>query len=341
MIAHRGRERERLAAAPGAEVDHLVAWPGARDHGGELRALVLDLDLALEEGRIRLDGGRLLAGAMDDPQADRRVGRRRGREVGELCLDELPRALQGIDAQIERGTFRESCRLRGEFGAEEPFQRGRKPFGEIARDMRGGIVEAPGIEAPPLDVAQGRRREALSGAEAGNLLGGQASLQPQHTQQDAARIVIAHEPSRGGPATERVVDQAGDRGTIARPGEAVRQSPILQGVRRRPPTGRDVSEDLHGRGEACRRRHRAPPGKRSVTIRAQNVSPVRRERSQRACRASGENCLMTTLLRLSVAAALTFTIAACASAPPPPPDYPPPGQRQLDAKTQLESGRRY
>ncbi len=50
---------------------------------------------------------------------------------------------------------------------------------------------------------------------------------------------------------------------------------------------------------------------------------------------------MTTLLRLSVIAALTFTIAACASAPPPPPDYPPPGQRQLDAKTQLESGRRY
>ncbi|MDB5559979.1 MAG: hypothetical protein JWQ36_2913 [Enterovirga sp.] len=50
---------------------------------------------------------------------------------------------------------------------------------------------------------------------------------------------------------------------------------------------------------------------------------------------------MVTLLRLSIAAALTLTIAACASAPPPPPDYPPPGQRALDAKTQLETGRRY
>ena len=51
---------------------------------------------------------------------------------------------------------------------------------------------------------------------------------------------------------------------------------------------------------------------------------------------------MVTLLRLSVAAALTITIAACASAPPPPPeDYAAPAGRQLDAKTQLETGRRY
>jgi predicted small lipoprotein YifL len=51
---------------------------------------------------------------------------------------------------------------------------------------------------------------------------------------------------------------------------------------------------------------------------------------------------MINLLRLSLAAALTLTIAACASAPPPPEaDYAPPGKRQLDAKTQLETGRRY
>ncbi|NNM72361.1 hypothetical protein [Enterovirga aerilata] len=50
---------------------------------------------------------------------------------------------------------------------------------------------------------------------------------------------------------------------------------------------------------------------------------------------------MITLLRLSVAAALTLAIAACASNPPPAPDYPPPGKPQLDAKTQLETGRRY
>lgn len=53
---------------------------------------------------------------------------------------------------------------------------------------------------------------------------------------------------------------------------------------------------------------------------------------------------MLPLLRLSLATALALTIAACASAPPPPPpaaDYAPPGPRRLDAKTQLETGRRY
>ena len=48
-----------------------------------------------------------------------------------------------------------------------------------------------------------------------------------------------------------------------------------------------------------------------------------------------------SLLRLSLAAALTLAIAACATTPPPPPDYPPPAKRPLDAKTQLETGHRY
>lgn len=51
---------------------------------------------------------------------------------------------------------------------------------------------------------------------------------------------------------------------------------------------------------------------------------------------------MLPLLRLSLATILALSIAACASAPPPPPpDYPAPGARRLDAKTQLETGRRY
>ena len=49
---------------------------------------------------------------------------------------------------------------------------------------------------------------------------------------------------------------------------------------------------------------------------------------------------MPPFLRLSLATALTLLIAACATQPPPPPDYPPPGGRRLDAKTQLETGRR-
>ena len=50
---------------------------------------------------------------------------------------------------------------------------------------------------------------------------------------------------------------------------------------------------------------------------------------------------MSSCLRLSILTALVLAVAACATTPPPPPDYPPPGPRRLDAKTQLETGRRY
>lgn len=50
---------------------------------------------------------------------------------------------------------------------------------------------------------------------------------------------------------------------------------------------------------------------------------------------------MVSVLRLSVLTAFALLLAACATQPPPPPDYPPPGPRRLDAKTQLETGRRY
>lgn len=51
---------------------------------------------------------------------------------------------------------------------------------------------------------------------------------------------------------------------------------------------------------------------------------------------------MSIVIRLSIAAALAFSIAACATTPPPPEaQFAPPGKRQLDAKTQLEIGRRY
>lgn len=46
-------------------------------------------------------------------------------------------------------------------------------------------------------------------------------------------------------------------------------------------------------------------------------------------------------IRLTFAALIALSIAACATTPPPVPEYAPPGKRQLDAKTQLETGRRY
>jgi hypothetical protein len=42
-----------------------------------------------------------------------------------------------------------------------------------------------------------------------------------------------------------------------------------------------------------------------------------------------------------VLACLALSVAACASAPPPPPDLGAPPRKAYDAKTQLETGRRY
>ena len=51
---------------------------------------------------------------------------------------------------------------------------------------------------------------------------------------------------------------------------------------------------------------------------------------------------MTRLLRILVPLGMIFAIAGCASPPPPPVDYPePPPKKPFDAKTQLESGRKY
>jgi hypothetical protein len=53
---------------------------------------------------------------------------------------------------------------------------------------------------------------------------------------------------------------------------------------------------------------------------------------------------MMPAIRLTCAALIALSIAACATTPPPPTaEYlgPPPGKRPLDAKTQLETGRRY
>jgi hypothetical protein len=49
--------------------------------------------------------------------------------------------------------------------------------------------------------------------------------------------------------------------------------------------------------------------------------------------------MLTRLTRGLVAAGLTLAIAACATAPAA--DLTPPPMKQADAKTQLESGRKY
>ena len=83
LVFHQRRERQRLAAAAGAKVEHLLAGLGAGEQRGELRALVLDFDQALEIGELGMDRRALGIGAKLDAQAVRRPARRLGREIGE------------------------------------------------------------------------------------------------------------------------------------------------------------------------------------------------------------------------------------------------------------------
>jgi hypothetical protein len=51
--------------------------------------------------------------------------------------------------------------------------------------------------------------------------------------------------------------------------------------------------------------------------------------------------MLIRMTRGLVALGLTLAIAACATTPPPAADLTPPPRKAYDAKTQLESGRRY
>ena len=74
LVLHRRSKRQGLAAGPGAEVDHLLPGGCSGKQSGKLRALVLHLDHALDEGRLGMNGGRLRVGTEPDAQSQRRPG---------------------------------------------------------------------------------------------------------------------------------------------------------------------------------------------------------------------------------------------------------------------------
>jgi hypothetical protein len=49
---------------------------------------------------------------------------------------------------------------------------------------------------------------------------------------------------------------------------------------------------------------------------------------------------MSTLIRSFIALGLALSLTACAAAPPPPPEMSPPPKKCIDAKSQLETGRK-
>src|SRR5262249_37703958 len=89
-VFHDGGKRERLAAGAGADVDHLLAGLGPAEERRELRAFILHLDHALDEGRLGMDGGTLGVGIKRKAQTERRPACGHGIKVRECSIGRLP-----------------------------------------------------------------------------------------------------------------------------------------------------------------------------------------------------------------------------------------------------------
>ncbi len=286
VIFHCRRQRQRLAAGAGAEIDHLLARLGARQQRGDLRALVLHLDHALDEGGLGMDRGVLGVGRERDAKPDRRPARRLRIEVGERGGGLVALALERIDAQIERRAARQRRALGGALLAERAGEMRIEPFGIVAGDRRRRAVEARGIEPGALVVAQRRRRKARAVGEPRDRRRIELALEPQHAEQHGARALIAHDIGARRPPAQRVVDEAGDRGAVAGAGEAVRKPPVLERIGGRPPPRLDIGDDLDGGREAGAGRHK-PTRRRTMKIAhitASTTAPAANTANRRASR---------------------------------------------------------
>jgi hypothetical protein len=141
LALHQRCQRQGLAAGAGAEIDHLLARPGRRQQGRELRALVLHFNRALDEILLGVNAGIARVGAEFDAQADRRPWRRLHAEMGQRRQHLLAVGFQGVDAQVERRPARHRGRLRHPLVAEGLRQMAVEPFRIVAGDVRGSISQ--------------------------------------------------------------------------------------------------------------------------------------------------------------------------------------------------------
>ena len=78
----------------------------------------------------------------------------------------------------------------------------------------------------------------------------------------------------GRAPTQRIVDQAGNRGAVTRAGEAVREPPVLERIGRRPVPRFDVGNDLDGSGEPGGGCHQMPRRMRTMKIAHISMSTI-------------------------------------------------------------------
>ena len=204
-----------------------------------------------------MDRRALGVGRKRDAKPVRRPARRLGLEIGERRQRILARALDGVDAKVERRARRQRRALLGPLVAEHCGEIRIEPFGIIAEHVRRRVGHVGRRELAALRIGQGRQRIARTVDEARHRLDIEAALAHQHAEHRAARAVVAHHEGGRGASAQRVVDQPGNGGAVAGTGEAVRQAPILQRIGRGPSPRLDVGEDLDCRREFCSGRHGA------------------------------------------------------------------------------------
>ena len=174
-------------------------------------------------------------GAEHDAQAERRPWRRGRPQMRQRRGGGVAIALQRVDAQIERRAAGERGGLLGALVAEHAGEIGIEPFRIVARHMRRRTGERAFGKRPRLAFGERRRREARAVGEPADRGGVWPRSSRSMPSTTARGGVLAHQEGGRRLSPQRVVDEAGDRGAIARTGEAMREAPVLE--RRRPPGG--------------------------------------------------------------------------------------------------------
>ena len=257
-IFHLRREGERLAAAAGAEIDHGVARPRAGEDRRKLGAFVLDLDQPVDEGGLGLDRRAFRFRRERDAQPDGRPRRRIRVEMGERRGGGGAIALERVDAQVDRRPAGERRALRGAVLAEHGGELGIEPFRVVAAHMGGRLAQARRAERLDLHFGRRRRREASAIGKPADGVRPHAALELEGAEQDRARRRLVHQPGRRLTPPQRIEHEAADGGAVAGAGEAVRQPPILEGIRRRTAARLDIGEHIdRGRKTGSRRHYKA------------------------------------------------------------------------------------
>ena len=125
--------------------------------------------------------------------------------------------------------------------------------GAVKQPVVLGFGQPGGCIARPV----GERRDGI---------GLETTLALEHAESDRTGAGVAHEPRRRGLAAQRVVYEPGDRRAIPRPGETVREAPILERIGRGPPTLLDVAENLDRCGQAGGGGHPSPSRMRNAKM---------------------------------------------------------------------------